>query len=243
MSNILIGTSGWSYLHWYEIFYPKNLKKEEMLSFYSKQFSTVELNASFYRLPFAAMVESWKKKTPEDFLFAVKASRQITHILRLKDCRKELERFVESIIGFSKKLGPILYQLPPRFEKDLSVLKDFLKILPKDLIHAVEFRNPSWQDEETFSVLTEHNVAYCITSGLSLPTQIRRTADFSYIRMHGPGRAYSSLYSEDEIVWWAENIEEMLSRGCQRVYIYFNNDFEGFAIQNANRLKELLKVS
>ncbi len=235
-----IGTSGWNYNHWIDVFYPKGLPSSKWLGFYAQHFDTVEINFSFYRLPERETFEKWQKETPKDFTFAVKASRYITHLKRLRDPQDPLERMINNARGLGDKLGPILYQLPPSFKIDMERLRTFLELLPKDLKHVMEFRNPSWQAEEVFKLLREYSVGYCIMSAPGLPRVMEVTAPFAYIRMHSGGVETEGNYEEPMLEWWAEQVIKILEK--VDVYVYFNNDYKGFAVQNAKRLRELVGV-
>ena len=241
MSQVIIGTSGWWYEHWKERFYPKGMEKREWFSYYAKSFDTVEINSSFYRLPFENVVKGWAKKAPENFKFTLKMWRRITHYKRLKEVEKDLETFFARINPLHKNLGAILYQLPPSLKKDLSLLENFLKLLPKELDQAIEFRNKSWLTAETFSLLEKENIAYCIISMPEFPESIHLTSNISYIRFHGKETLYGSSYSEEELKEWVKKIKNFFKRGVERVYIYFNNDYNAYAVFNALKLKELIK--
>ena len=233
-----IGTSGWYYPHWIERFYPQEILKKDLLAYFSSHFSTVELNNSFYHLPRKENFENWYRKTPRGFVFSVKASRTITHYKRLVDTEESLNLFLERVLYLKEKLGPILYQLPPSLEKDIDLLKHFLFSLPTHLRQTIEFRHSSWLDEEVFALLQRFNIAYCIISMGNFPVCLRASADFVYIRMHGAVRTIS--YSERELKEWAGYIKKFLKEG-KDVYVYFNNDYQGYAVENAKTLKELLE--
>ena len=235
----LVGTSGFYYKHWYGGFYPEGLKKENLLSFFTKHFNTVELNNTFYRLPQQKTVEAWYHNTPPGFIFAVKASRFITHIKRLKDLDHSLEVFLSRASILKEKLGPLLYQLPPSMNKDSKRLAGFLKKLPLNIKNVIEFRNPGWLDEEIFDILKQHNVAHCIVSMPDFPVKKEITADFVYIRMHGGEVLYGSDYSTKELKAWAEDIRKFLKKGLD-VYVYFNNDASAYAVKNALALRKLV---
>ena len=232
-----IGTSGWHYDHWRERFYPENLPKSGWLDFYSKQFSTVELNNSFYRLPSENAFSNWKESTPEGFVFSVKVSRFITHVKRLKDSAEPVENFVSRARLLERKLGPLLYQLPQNMKPDLSRLESFLKLLPKDCHNVFEFRESSWLDVSTFELLRRYGAGFCIYDMPELTTPVTATADFAYVRFHGSRSLYSSSYSDEELQEWAKKISGL---GVSRAYIYFNNDAEAFAVRNAQTLKRIL---
>lgn len=236
-----IGTSGWNYDHWREVFYPKELPSSKWLRFYSQHFDTVEINYSFYRLPEYITFEKWRRETPEDFTFAVKASRYLTHQKKLKDAKEPLERVIGSARGLREKLGPILYQLPPHWHVDTARLREFLSLLPTDIRHVMEFRDPSWQTDEVFDLLRERSVGYCIMSASDLPRIVKVTAPFAYIRMHSGGSETESNYDEPQLQWWADQVKTFLED--VDVYVYFNNDYKGFAVKNAQRLIELLDIT
>ncbi len=234
---IHLGTSGWYYDDWAGSFYPKDLKKGEWLAFYASQFDTVEVNASFYRLPFKNMVKGWKKKTPDDFLLTFKGSRVVTHRKKLKESKEYLHRFFNRI-KIAEKLGVVLWQLPPNLTKDLNRLEDFLRLLDSDMRQCVEFRHKSWFDKETYDLLKKYNVAFCIISAPKLPSEIQLTADFAYIRWHGVNDWYKHNYSKQELMKWAQKIKNL---DVDDVFGYFNNDYQAYAPNNCLQLKELLK--
>lgn len=232
-----IGTSGWHYDHWRERFYPKGLAKSGWLEFYSGHFSTVELNNSFYRLPSEKAFTNWRDSSPAEFKFAVKVSRFITHVKRLRDTADPVANFMSRARLLDEKLGPLLYQLPRSMKCDAQTLEDFLKILPADVLHVFEFRHGSWFDDRIFDLLRCYNVGFCIYDMPGFRTPLVTTSDFSYIRFHGSHSLYSSCYSDEELQSWAQKIKEL---GVSTVYAYFNNDVEGFAIKNALKLEDLL---
>ncbi|MEA3328572.1 MAG: DUF72 domain-containing protein [Candidatus Omnitrophota bacterium] len=238
-ARCLIGTSGFYYNHWYDKFYPRELKKQELLPFFAKYFNTVELNNTFYHLPKEKVVENWHHNTPREFIFALKASRFITHIKRLKNLEDSLKVFLSRAYILKEKLGPVLYQLPPSMKKDSPRLEAFLKKLPSDIKNVIEFRNPSWLDKEIFDILKKHNIAHCIISMPDFPVRKEITADFVYIRMHGGEVLYGSNYSTKELRSWADDIKKFLKKGLD-VYVYFNNDANAYAIKNATTLRKLM---
>ena len=238
MSRLYCGACGWNYSDWRPRFYPKKLAQSKWLGYYCRHFDTVEINNSFYRLPEKHTFESWKDQSPEGFIFAVKASRYLTHIKKLKDPEEPLDRLLSHSSGLGEKHGPILYQLPPRWRADLDRLQHFLKLLPKDMRHVFEFRDDSWQSEEVWSALSRYSAAYCIMDHPDLPLHIRTTTGFSYIRMHY-GDSIRGNYSDEQLSVWAHRIEELLK--CGDVYVYFNNDQRAFAVKNAVALKKMFK--
>jgi len=223
-SKIYIGTSGWNYKHWKELFYPAGCPKTKWLEFYAKHYGTVELNASFYRLPKPQTFENWRKRTPDNFIWSVKASRYITHIKRIKDVQEPLERFFSSVELLKEKLGPILFQIPPNLTFDEAVLSHFCQKLKGNHLYTLEVRHPSW--------------ALSDTAG-RYPYIEEDTATFLYIRLHGSKKLYSSEYSEEELQTYAGKIRDW----SKETYLYFDNDYGGYAIKNAKRMKEILGLS
>lgn len=238
--HISIGTSGWHYPHWVGPFYPKNTASEEFLSYYVHNFSTVEINNTFYNLPAHETLAHWRDETPKNFLFTCKASRYITHMKKLKDPKKSIERFFETVTVLGRKLGPILFQLPPRWRKNVPRLEEFLKVLPKKFRYAFEFRDMSWCDEETYQVLRNHKAAFCLyhLAGQWSPEIV--TADFVYIRLHGPQDSYQGKYTKRTLRRWANKCREWAKSG-KDVYCYFDNDDRGFAPTNALDLNRMLE--
>lgn len=241
MFKVIIGTSGWWYEHWREKFYPPDLKKNQWFKYYIKFFESVEVNSSFYRLPFPNVVKGWARKAPPEFRFTLKMWRRVTHLKKLKDVEEDVKRFMQRISPLRDNLGAILYQLPPSVKCNLNLLKNFIKQLPQDVDQVVEFRNKSWLTPEVFSLLKEHNVAYCIVSMPDFPELVQTTSNISYIRFHGKKILYGSSYSEQELLKWAKIVKDFSHQDIKRVYIYFNNDYEAFAVSNALRLQEILK--
>ena len=235
--DIRIGTSGWHYGHWTELFYPPKLPKNKWLEYYAENFDTVELNNTFYQLPKEATVENWHRQAPKHFVYAVKANRYITHIKRLKNTSAELDRFFERMGVLKEKLGPILYQLPPSMHKDLHLLREFTKLLPEKLTGVFEFRHKSWFSEDTYEVLCQSGVAFCIHDmpGLQSPRLV--TGDAIYIRFHGPTGKYCGNYSKSALKNWARWIKQHTEK-VRSVYAYFNNDIHAYAVHNARQLKE-----
>ena len=240
---VRIGLSGWNYAHWRNgVFYPPRLPASSWLEFYAERFDTVEVNSTFYRLPRRDAVERWVEQTPTGFVFAVKGSRYLTHVKRLRDLGPGLERFLERIepVLRSPKLGPLLWQLPPTFRRDHDRLADALALLPRDLRHCFEFRDPSWFVAETYALLREHRVALVIGDRPEVNAfqSHELTADWTYVRFHGGTRGARGNYSDAELREWAERLHGW-SR-AHEVFAYFNNDWEGFAPRNAALLKRLL---
>ncbi|MFH1383132.1 MAG: DUF72 domain-containing protein [Chloroflexota bacterium] len=234
-----IGTSGWHYDHWRGVFYPEGLPKARWLEFYARHFTTVEINNSFYRLPSEAAFAGWRDSSPADFTFALKVNRFITHIKRLKNTGEAIAKFLDRAKILGKKLGPLLYQLPPNMHRNDEVLASFLAALPLGLQHVFEFRHLSCLDERVFSLLRQHNAGFCVFDMPDIVCPLMATADFAYIRFHGSSGLYSSRYSDEELAGWAERISSLV-RDLKAVHLYFNNDAEAFAVSNARTLREYL---
>ena len=199
----------------------------------------MELNNSFYQLPSEKAFENWRDTSPDDFVYAVKVSRFITHIKRLKNVEEPIETFLSRARHLQEKLGPLLFQLPPNMHRNDERLDAFLSLLPRGLRHVVEFRHESWLDEKVFEILRRHNVGFCVFDMPGLACPLVATADFAYIRFHGSSGLYFSCYSDEELEEWARKIAG-LAKDLETVYIYFNNDAEGFAVKNAQTLAQKL---
>jgi uncharacterized protein YecE (DUF72 family) len=242
LGRIWIGTSGYVYRHWRKgVFYPSGLKLREELAYYAARFPTVELNNPFYRLPTPEMFVRWREVTPEGFRFAVKASRFITHIKRLQNVGDEVALFMERADLLGPKLGPVLFQLPPNQQLDLPRLEIFLQLLRTDRQWVMEFRHPSWHTADVYRVLTKYRVALCIPVGGGLHPDRITTAPFTYIRMHR-GQEPAGGFTPEELKLWSRQIQALAGAG-KEVYLYFNNDWEGFAIRDALIIERLLDQS
>jgi uncharacterized protein YecE (DUF72 family) len=242
MSELRIGCSGWSYRHWKGgVFYPPKLKAREELAFYASRFDTAEINGSFYRLPGEAMVDGWRERAPDGFLFAWKASRFITHMTRLKEPAEPLALMFSRAERLGPKLGPVLFQLPPQLARDDGRLRAFLEALPSSRRFAFEFRHPSWYAEAVFGLLGEHDAALCISDHQRAPAPWARTAGWVYLRGHGPEGRYFGAYPDQILAEWARRIAGWRQAGAD-VYGYFDNDPEGAAPRDATRLRALLGV-
>jgi uncharacterized protein YecE (DUF72 family) len=237
--KVHIGTSGWHYAHWRGPFYPADLPPAKMLRWYADRFDTVEINNSFYRLPTAEALAAWCRETPPDFCFAAKASRYITHNRKLNEPKETLKKFMLQIRKLKRRLGPILFQLPPSWKVNLPRLQAFLRALPRTRQYAFEFRNPTWNVAPVYEALRRHNAAYCIfdLGGFQSPLEV--TADFSYVRLHGPGNKYQGDYGPSRLLIWAQRIEDWREH-LKDVYIYFDNDQAGFAARNASQLRQMV---
>lgn len=235
--DIRIGCSGWSYPHWRKRFYPEKLPAREHFAFYAGHFDTVELNNSFYRQPPRERFAAWRDQAPPGFVFAVKGSRYVTHIKRLAIEQKSIDIVVEPALGLGDKLGPILFQLQANFRLDLERLERFVAMLPKDLRFTLEFRHDSWLVPAAFELLRAHRIALCIPDHPKMPKSFEITSDFTYIRMHLPPRSLG--YGERALQPWAQRILEWSGQSLD-VFVYFNNDMEGNAINDARTLISLV---
>ena len=244
MVQYFVGTSGWHYDDWKGRFYPQEIAKAGWLDFYSRHFNSVELNNSFYRLPSAAALVNWRDLSPQGFIFSVKVSRFITHIKRLKSIGEALHTFLTRVDLLQDKLGPLLYQLPPnmkRNESNESNLVSFLEVLPKNYKHVIEFRHSSWIDDVIFDLLRKHKIGLCVFNLPDFTCPLEATTDFAYIRLHGSQLLYSSRYSDEELRQWSTRISRIKSK-LASIYIYFNNDIAGYAVDNAVTLGKMLNA-
>jgi uncharacterized protein YecE (DUF72 family) len=235
---IRIGTSGWVYNHWRGIFYPESLRQRDWFAYYARIFDTVEINNSFYRLPSASAFAAWREQAPPGFVYAVKASRFLTHMKKLHDPQEPLQRFFERAQQLGDTLGPILYQLPPHWQVNLPRFEAFLSALPQGYRHVVEFRDPSWLIDAVYELLERYSVAHCIHDMRPLTIPIRVTAAPVYIRFHGDP-AHGGDYQAADLEGWARRIAEW-QRHELDVFAYFNNDGGGYALEDAQTLRELL---
>jgi uncharacterized protein YecE (DUF72 family) len=236
--KIYIGTSGWNYKHWKGNFYPEGLKQKEWLNYYSDKLKTVEINNSFYQLPDIKTFKNWVDTTPKKFIFSVKGSRYITHMKKLKDPEQSSKKLFTRVKHLKKKLGPILFQLPPHWKFNKERFEKFLKSLSDKYRYTFEFRDQTWWNDEALELLKECNSAFCIyeLAGTITPKEV--TADFVYIRLHGPGDKYQGDYNKKELAGWAGAISAW-QKNNKDVFIYFNNDDSGYAVKNAQELQEM----
>jgi uncharacterized protein YecE (DUF72 family) len=237
--RVHIGTSGWHYKHWKGPFYPDKLPASKMLQWYVERFDTVEINNSFYRLPQASALQLWCRQTPPGFCFAVKASRYITHNRKLKEPQNTVEKFLSVIDKLERRLGPILFQLPPSWKVNVERLDEFLSGLPLAHRYVFEFRNETWNVPQVYDVLRRHNAAFCIYELAGFHAPIEVTADFTYVRLHGPGNKYQGDYSGKTLRTWAGRIHEWRKQ-LKHIFVYFDNDQAGFAAKNATELKGMI---
>jgi uncharacterized protein YecE (DUF72 family) len=231
-----IGCSGWQYRHWKGNFYPADLRPRDWLDYYARRFDTVEVNNSFYRLPSEGVMAGWSARTPSNFVFAVKASRFLTHMKKLKDPKEPIERLFSRAFELRGKLGPVLYQLPSQMPRNIERLAEFLPLLPPRVKHVLEFRHSSWYEPDVMQLLQKHNVALCLHDMAGSVAPRLLTARFTYVRFHGGARRYDGAYAEDVLSGWAE----WLSANEHPAFVYFNNDIGGHAPRDASRLKALL---
>jgi uncharacterized protein YecE (DUF72 family) len=242
-SNIHVGTSGWHYEHWLGPFYPPELKAQEMLRFYCQRLGTVEINNSFYHLPSPETFRLWKRESPPDFVFAVKASRYITHMKKLKEPGPSLEKFLLHARELGNKLGPILFQLPPRWGRQAPRLRAFLQALPRDCRCAFEFRDPSWFHPEIYSLLEQHRAAFCVYDLAGRQSPEILTSGFGYLRLHGPSPCeYAGRYTRAQLRAWLRLAVSWLEQNAQEIFVYFDNDQAGYAALNALELQEMAQA-
>lgn len=245
MARLLIGTSGWTYSSWRGTFYPEDLPSRDYLEFYSREFESTEVNYSFYHLPRLSTYEKWAAQVPDEFIFALKASRFITHVKRLVDVKEPWSTFVQNSLALGSHLGPVLLQFPASFRCDRPKLAAFIKNAqqpaPKSrpVRLVFEFRHESWFSEETYTLLRKHNAALCIADSPRYPRRDVSTADFVYLRFHGRTDLFASKYTDTELAEEARQIRRYLRDG-RDVYVYFNNEAFGHAIANARTLNHLV---
>jgi len=244
MGTAYIGTSGWNYRHWWNgEFYPQDVKPADWLKFFVEHFNTVEINNSFYRLPGEVAFQNWRKQVPQGFIFAVKASRFLTHIKRLKDPEEPLDLFFSRAKHLKHQLGPVLFQLPPRFKANMERLETFLEALAPHMkrLHlrcVIEFRDPTWLTMPVFRLLRNYGVAICFADWRDMPVTEPVTADFVYVRRHY-GSAGGGNYSRKDLNADVAQVRAWLDKGLD-VYVYFNNDMGGHAIRNAKYVQQQL---
>jgi uncharacterized protein YecE (DUF72 family) len=243
--QLYVGTAGWSYSGWEKVFYPEKVKSTyERLAFYSRSFDAVEVNYSFYHLPKPETCKKWAEAVPKHFLFAVKASRFITHIKRLEGVEEAWEKFLGNIRALEDRLGPILFQFPPSFRADLDRLERFLSLVKRDrrtprVRSVFEFRHRSWFTEATYDILRKAGATLCIAHSSRYPYAEQVTADLVYYRFHGPKELFASKYGDAQLRSWAAQMRQHLAAG-KTVHAYFNNDVHGYAVENARTLQEMV---
>lgn len=236
-SRVRIGTSGWHYPHWAGVAYPVNSNPAQWLQLYARQLDTVEVNRSFYSLPTARAVRDWRSAVPKNFRFSLKGSRYITHMKKLLEPEQSLRPFAETAGEFGPQLGPVLFQLPPRWGVNAGRLRDFLQALPRRWRCAFEFRDPSWHRDDIYGLLAEHDAAFCIFEIGGFASPLVATADWVYARLHGPGEAYRGRYGGRALSQWWKRLCRL--PGAKEWWIYFDNDEAGYAFNDALELKRL----
>lgn len=237
-----VGTSGWSYGHWTNVLYPDKLKGRHQLEIYAQRLPTVEINSTFYRLPRVSTTERWRDLVPPSFLFAIKASRLITHQKRLADCEEALAEFAQRLEPLRTKACAVLWQLPPSFRRNDDVFSGgFCSILPEGWRHALEVRHTSWLCDEVYERLAERDIALVWVSSGEFPQVTQSTARWAYLRFHGLSSTYRHDYTEEEMKPWADRVAEAVARGCD-AFCYFNNDAEGHAVRNALTFTDMLRA-
>ncbi len=241
MEPVRVGCSGWVYKHWRGDFYPSDLPQKRWFEHYATHFDTVEINASFYRVPLPTTFHGWREKAPPGFRYAVKVNRFITHMKKLLDCQEPLVQFLDLARPLGEKLGPLLYQLPPSLHRDADRLEQFLQRLPGDLDQVVEFRHKSWYDEEIFNLLDRYGIGFVSHDLKGLVSPRWASGRVAYVRFHGTGGKYRGRYSEDQVADWADWLRQQQAAG-RSCWAYFNNDIGGDAIRDALAMKARLSA-
>ena len=239
---IHIGTSGWQYGHWKGVFYPETLRQKDWLEYYARHFDCVEVNSSFYGMPTTETIAAWCERVPAKFIFSLKAPRRITHFKKLKNCEGELHEFFHRLQAFGDHLGPVLFQLPPRWRCNLHRLERFVTELPSDNRVAFEFRDPSWHNDDVYALLESRSIAFCIFDSGDFTAPIADRGDLVYVRLHGPRSAYTGSYRAPRLRGWVDRALAW-KRRKKDVYIFFDNDERGYAVKNATRTIALMKAA
>jgi uncharacterized protein YecE (DUF72 family) len=239
-AEIRIGCSGWQYAHWRGDFYPRDTPQDRWFEHYAARFDTVELNNSFYRLPEADAFAGWARRAPPGFVMAVKASRYLTHVRRLRDPAEPLDRLWSRARRLGDHLGPMLYQLPPRWHRNLERLAEFAEAIPAHRLQAVEFRDPDWYHAGTYAALERGGLALCLHDMPGSVSPRQPIGPFAYVRFHGSGEKYGGGYPGQALATWADRLVEWANEGMA-CYAYFNNDIGGHAVRDAARLRELVE--
>jgi uncharacterized protein YecE (DUF72 family) len=237
---VRIGCSGWIYKHWRGPFYPEKLPAKRWFAHYAESFDTVEINNSFYRLPKSETFDGWRAQAPPGFCYAVKANRFLTQAKKLKDCAEPMVRMMTPFRHLGDRLGPILYQLPPRFRLNLERLESFLELAPKDVTNVFEFRDKSWYDDRVFELLDRYGASFCAHDMPGLESPRVRVGPIAYLRFHGGSGKYWGRYPDERLLDWADWIAEQ-ARGGHAVWAYFNNDTECAAVEDALTLKAMVR--
>jgi uncharacterized protein YecE (DUF72 family) len=235
-----IGCSGWFYWHWKGEFYPKKLNTSKWFSYYAKFFNTVELNSPFYRFPKPTTAKAWYRNSPDGFVYSLKVNRIITHVKRFKGTQRLIREFYRLGDVLKEKMGCFLFQLPPSFKYDKNKLNSIIKQLDSDKTNVLEFRDISWFNSEVYDSLKKNNIIFCIVSSPKLPEEFIKTSKDVYIRFHGRSSWYSYKYSNKELKEWAKKLRKSKAK---RLWAYFNNDANAFAVKNGLVLKKLITSS
>jgi len=238
--SIYLGTSGWTYEHWKGVFYPDDVPKKLWFEYFGGRFDTVELNASFYRIPTVKATESWMKRSSDTFRFSVKMSRLITHVKKLGDCQREIDWFFSVFEPLFPKIAIFLVQLPPSLKFDLARLENFFGYLKSNTRYAFEFRNTSWYRDETYELLKKYGYSFCIHDMGGLATERIVSSESIYIRFHGFDSRYGGDYPDNILEEWAAWIRRQTEDG-KKIFGYFNNDIGGFAAKNCLTLRSMLQ--
>jgi uncharacterized protein YecE (DUF72 family) len=237
---VRVGCSGWIYPHWRGRFYPEELAVKRWFSFYAEHFDTVEINNSFYRLPKPETFDAWAAQAPPGFRYAVKANRFLTQAKKLKDCEEPMARMMPAFRHLGETLGPVLYQLPPRFKVNLERLERFLELVPKDVINVFEFRDNSWHDDAVFTLLERYGASFCAHDMPGSDSPDLAVGPVAYVRFHGGEGKYWGRYSDEALLRWTDWMIAEARKG-REVWAYFNNDIDGHAIHDALTLKAMLR--
>jgi uncharacterized protein YecE (DUF72 family) len=239
MINWHVGCSGFHYKHWKGLFYPEDLPQKNWFDFYCNYFDTLELNVTFYRFPQLSFLETWHKKTPEDFRFAVKAPKAITHFKKFTGTADMLADFYGTIRqGLKEKLGCVLFQLPPNYHYDKGKLDKIITSLDNSFLNVAEFRHESWWKEEVYKELARHNISFCGMSHPTLPEDVIANAGHLYFRFHGKTQLYTSRYSVEELKAFAKHVSA--KKNVKHAFVYFNNDVHAHAVENARELIDII---
>ena len=236
---IRIGCSGWNYKHWRELFYPKGLAMSRWFAFYAEHFDTVEINNSFYMLPKPDTFAKWRDQAPPGFCYAVKANRFITQAKKLKDCEEPMARMMAATRHLGDRLGPILYQLPPSLKLNLERLESFLQLVPRDVANVFEFRDPSWYVPATYELLDRHGASFCVHDMGGCATGRVAVGPVAYVRFHGGVGKYWGRYADAALLGWSDWMAAQ-ARAGRPVWVYFNNDIFGHAIEDTRTLKAMV---
>jgi uncharacterized protein YecE (DUF72 family) len=238
--RVRIGCSGWVYQHWRGLFYPADLPAKRWFEFYADEFDTVEIYHSFSRLPKPETFDAWRRQTPDGFRYAVKAQRYVTQATKLKDGEETVPRIMSPIRHLGPTLGPVLYQLPPRFKLNLERLDSFLRVVPKDVTNVFEFRDPSWYDDAMFALLERHGASFVAHDMPGSKSPRLAVGPIAYARFHGGTGKYSGRYPDKVLTEWADWIAGQVREG-RPVWAYFNNDAHAHAIHDAQTLRAMAR--